>query len=439
MLCFMLATVVSCSMIIVNAAEAVTLPAGAIFQNENEKAVEIKEEQVKALLQNYFDAYYLDFSETEDGNFLKFANDNIIPNESTNLFLAFHEWENKSRDLAKNWYEEKAVTLDFTDVNITDNIIKVSLLMNMKFKYSLLEQYTEMFDVPYRFSLKVVDGTLKIDSIETDSDDFKSFHEKYLDEVKRSSTARTGTSEQKKADVLEKVKEDYIRNTENFVKQLEDLDSQQSEGESDIPGMQPLTAASYNASDAVRYAERLVYAGSSRFFYKVVGNNCTNFVSQCLWAGYGGYATDFSVMADRMNRRYQMTSEWYAGSGGGSPAWENVTNLWDYIMKSKSTGPTATGLNNGAVYTKLFVGSSPQKAIKPGNVLQFRNGGTGNYTHSVIVYTVPSTPSDMQTELNQITIAQNTEDVIGRPLWDVINYKGGSNCNMRLIRPSNFK
>lgn len=144
-------------------------------------------------------------------------------------------------------------------------------------------------------------------------------------------------------------------------------------------------------------------------------------------------------MRDRMNRKYQMTSEWYAGSGGGSPAWENVSNLWDYLMKSKSTGPTATGLNNGAVYTKLFTGSSPQKAIKPGNILQFRNGGTGKYTHSVIVYTVPSTSSDMNTELSKITIAQNTIDNIGLPLWDVITNKGGSNCNMRLIRPSNFK
>lgn len=437
MLCIMLAMVVSCSMIIVNAAEAVTLPAGVISQNENGKAVEIDEEQVKTLLQNYFDAYYLDFSETEDGKLLEFAIDNIIPNESTNLFLAFHEWENKSVDLAENWYEDSTVTLDFIDITINDSKVQTSLNMTLKYKYTLSEDYSYIVQVPYRFSLIMKNNVLKIDSIETDSDDFKGFYQDYMKEVNRSSNARN--SEQKKENALEKVKEDYISNTEAFAAQVKNLISEQSEEELDTPTIVPFTAASYTASDATRYAERLVYADASRFFYKVNGNNCTNFVSQCLWAGYGGYATDFSVMADRMNRRYQMTSEWYAGSGGGSPAWENVTNLWDYLMKSKSTGPTATGLNNGAVYTKLFVGSSPQRAIKPGNVLQFRVGSTGNYGHSVIVYTVPSSPSDTDTELNQIKIAQNTDDIIGRSLWEVINRKGGSNCNMRLIRPSNFK
>lgn len=247
----LLAVVIFSSTVFVNAEKSVTLPEDPASEKAAQQAGSIDEAQVKTLLQNYFDAYYLDFFETKEDNLPQFARDYMVLNESTNQFLAFHEWEVICRDLAKNWYESKEVTLNFTEIKIAGSTAEASLTMNLKYKYSLLEQYSYRMRVPYRFSLVREDGSLKIDSIQTDSDDFKSFYQDYEKEVNHKSGARSN-SEQQKTDALEKVKQDYIDNTKTFVKQLEELDSQKSEKESDIPEIVPFSAASYNASDATR-------------------------------------------------------------------------------------------------------------------------------------------------------------------------------------------
>lgn len=83
----------------------------------------------------------------------------------------------------------------------------------------------------------------------------------------------------------------------------------------------------YDGAAAAAYALRHTESPNDAFYH--IGDwmgNCANFTSQCIWAGFlRGY--DPPSLSERVG----MTQGWYAGEGGGSPAWENVERFWDYI------------------------------------------------------------------------------------------------------------
>jgi len=188
----------------------------------------------------------------------------------------------------------------------------------------------------------------------------------------------------------------------------------------------------YNPNEAVKYA--LVYAQKAkddRIFY-TISTDCTNFVSQCIWAGYVGY-TDEATARTKMNNKLGMVyTEWHAGSGGGSHHWENVNNLWSYLANpNKQLGPMGTTYNDCKVYTNF-----PVSSIKVGDVLQVTNGSGGNvtsdnYHHSVIVTSKPSNA----TRYDDVLISSHTTDRKNISLRVVIDGFGYSRCYMRLFRP----
>ena len=85
-----------------------------------------------------------------------------------------------------------------------------------------------------------------------------------------------------------------------------------------------------------------------------------------------------------------MTPEWFAGIGGGSPAWENVEHFWEYATAEKEAGLT------GEVVDSIL-------QLKPGGLIQVRTKCSENssekYNHSLLL-------ADTET----LTLAQNTPD-----------------------------
>ncbi|AFM01237.1 hypothetical protein Desde_2937 [Desulfitobacterium dehalogenans ATCC 51507] len=179
---------------------------------------------------------------------------------------------------------------------------------------------------------------------------------------------------------------------------------------------------------ARNWAHRFAELGESdRFFYTACGNDCTNFVSQCIWAGYGGYieGNDTQTKNNIFNRVRMVNNVWQAGAigGGGVPNWENATNLWNYVTTNTGDGPRATGANNNQPYYNL-----PPSSIYYGNALQIRSGSSGEYAHSVFVtYSLDSST----TEYNQVLVSQHTYDKYNRNLWELITAWGGNNCYIR--------
>ena len=86
----------------------------------------------------------------------------------------------------------------------------------------------------------------------------------------------------------------------------------------------------YNGTVAANYALKYI-KDANPDFYKISDwmGNCANFVSQCIWAGLHGDSELTAPLAGKY-----MNNTWFAGGGGGSPAWENVEHQWNYVISA---------------------------------------------------------------------------------------------------------
>lgn len=150
-------------------------------------------------------------------------------------------------------------------------------------------------------------------------------------------------------------------------------------------------------------------------------------MSQCVWVAYGGYVegNDAQTKKNISNRVRMVNNIWQTGApgGGGVPYWENAPKFWTYVTTNTGNGPKATGTNNGNPYYNL----SPS-SIYYGNVIQKRNGSSGDYEHSVFVtYSL-----DSKTEYyDQVLVSQHGGQAYNRNLWELITNGGGNNCYLR--------
>jgi len=127
----------------------------------------------------------------------------------------------------------------------------------------------------------------------------------------------------------------------------------------------PEGARAYNASLAVQYAKLFTESKNGRFYN--VGDwkgNCANFVSQCVWYGFSN-----GGVPDVAGKQF-MVSGWYAGSGGGSAAWENVESFWGFAAEGNK------------LYGQILKGASE---LVPGDVIQTSSSGGERYNHTLIV------------------------------------------------------
>ena len=167
--------------------------------------------------------------------------------------------------------------------------------------------------------------------------------------------------------------------------------------------------------------------------------DCTNFVSQCIWAAYGGYvpSNDTTTRTNisnkvRMVNTGTLNTSWYGGTGGGSPYWEQVPVLWNFATNTtKVNGPKATGYNNSSSYANIT-----PSTVNAGNVLQFFNyrKSPQEYTHSVYVTYKPSSGTITWSNL---LVSYHSTDSKNVPVIDLINSFTGPNgsatqpCKMR--------
>lgn len=147
-----------------------------------------------------------------------------------------------------------------------------------------------------------------------------------------------------------------------------------------------LTVIDYDREAAVEYAHRWAFGRNPRYYnYDKVGGDCTNFASQCLFAGTGvmNFTPDFG---------------WhYMGSNRKAPAWTGVRYFYNFITRSrKNQGPfgAETALEN------LRIGDFIQ--------LSFLDS---QYQHTPIIVSIGDPPAPDNTLL-----AAHTYDADYRPL-----------------------
>jgi len=149
----------------------------------------------------------------------------------------------------------------------------------------------------------------------------------------------------------------------------------------------PLIILPYEREKAVKYAERWAMSRNPKFYnYDKLGGDCTNFSSQCIYAGSG-------VM------KYAKDGWYYINGNNRSPSWTGVQYLRDFLVKNRGVGPFAeeTNINN----------------LETGDIIQL--GNEEGYYHSLVIIRIDGKPTD-----NTIYIATHTFDSLDRVLSSYI-------------------
>ncbi|MDY3031919.1 MAG: amidase domain-containing protein [Clostridia bacterium] len=142
----------------------------------------------------------------------------------------------------------------------------------------------------------------------------------------------------------------------------------------------------YDRDAAVAYAREWAYSRNPEYYdFSEIGGNCTNFASQCIFAGSG-------VM------NYTPTYGWYYISvNDRSPSWTGVEELYRFLTTNRGPGP------QGEV-VKL-----PE--IQKGDVIQLKFSlGGDRFDHTPVVTDAGDGTADT------ILVAANSRDVDCRPL-----------------------
>lgn len=144
----------------------------------------------------------------------------------------------------------------------------------------------------------------------------------------------------------------------------------------------------YNRQAAVAYAHKWAFGRNPAFFdFSELGGDCTNFASQCLYAGTGvmNFTPEFGW--------------YYIDSNNRSPSWTGVPFFWDFMVRNEvSDGPF------GLRTTPNF--------IRPGDFVQIRFQSSGEvFAHTPVIVEVGNPPT-----LDNILVAAHSNDADNRPL-----------------------
>lgn len=145
-----------------------------------------------------------------------------------------------------------------------------------------------------------------------------------------------------------------------------------------------MSVRAYDRRAVYDYAKKWAYSRNPEFYnFDAIGGNCTNFASQCIYAG--SRVMNFSPFG------------WYYVSlNDRSPSWTSVELLYEFLVNNKSVGPFARAAALGE--------------MEVGDLIQLSGSGA-RFTHSAIVVQTGRIPSYRNT-----LVATNTMDSFNRPL-----------------------
>lgn len=142
----------------------------------------------------------------------------------------------------------------------------------------------------------------------------------------------------------------------------------------------------YNRAAALDYARKWAFSRNPEYYnFDNLGGDCTNFASQCIYAGAG-----------QMN--YTPDVGWYYISlTNRAAAWTGVTFLYNFLTKNEGLGPFAT--------------ETDASDIRIGDIIQLGRED-GSFYHSLIVTSI----------FPEILVAAHTNDAFNRPLSSYTYY-----------------
>lgn len=136
----------------------------------------------------------------------------------------------------------------------------------------------------------------------------------------------------------------------------------------------------YDRQAAVDYAHKWALGRNPAYYnFESIGGDCTNFASQCIFAGAG--VMNFTPV----------TGWYYRSSYDRTASWSGVGYLYDFLVTNNGVGP----------YARVV----PAEAAEPGDIVQLGTSGGRFYHSPVIISVYPA-----------ILVAAHTYDALDRPL-----------------------
>lgn len=127
------------------------------------------------------------------------------------------------------------------------------------------------------------------------------------------------------------------------------------------------TVRPYNREKAVQYAHKWAYARNPAYLdFEKLGGDCTNFASQCIYAGSG-----------MMN--YTPVYGWYyISSYNRTASWTGVNYLYDFLVNNKGPGP--------------FAEVTDVSDAQPGDIAQLSFSDGRVFDHSPVIVSAGNPP-----------------------------------------------
>lgn len=137
----------------------------------------------------------------------------------------------------------------------------------------------------------------------------------------------------------------------------------------------------YNREAALAYARRWAFSRNPIYYnFENLGGDCTNFASQCLYAGCG--VMNFTPV----------TGWYYRSLNDRTPSWTGVEYFYNFLINNNGVGPFAVEL--------------PLDRLEVGDFIQLGRA-TGDFYHTPMITAVAD---------GQIYVAAHTLDAFDRPL-----------------------
>lgn len=141
----------------------------------------------------------------------------------------------------------------------------------------------------------------------------------------------------------------------------------------------------YDRVSAINYARRWAFLRNPDFTdFSDLGGDCTNFVSQCVYAGSG------------IMNYTPITGWYYISSYDRAPAWTGVEFFYDFFVNNTGVGPFAT--------------ETDKIQLLPGDVIQFSSVYGTRFDHTLLVSGIIPSKEPI------ILISAHTNDAYMRPL-----------------------
>ena len=137
----------------------------------------------------------------------------------------------------------------------------------------------------------------------------------------------------------------------------------------------------YQRENVLAYANKWALKRNPAYMdFQTMGGDCTNFASQCVFAG------------SRVMNFTPVMGWYYVNGGSRTASWSGVPYFYNFIVNNKGVGPYAV--------------ETERAHVEPGDVLQLGDG-KGHFYHTPVIVGV--TP-------DEVYVAAHTFDAYMRPL-----------------------